>query len=188
MEDTILNLLHSRDESSIRQMEDHYGPYCSRIARNILEDPEDVEEIISDTWLRAWNSIPPAKPDNLKLYLGRITRNLAFDRFRSQARKKRGGGETMTALEELAECIGTAEGPEAVVEAKELQKAVNAFLATLPKRDRQIFLLRYFYTETTEAIANRYAIRPALVRTVLSRTRKKLKAHLIKEGFINEGV
>lgn len=181
----ILASLYARDESAITQMEQAYGPYCAAIARNILDSSEDVEEILSDSWLRAWNSIPPAKPNNLKLYLARITRNLSFDRFRTQSREKRGGGETILALDELSECTGVTASPEAIVEAEELRQALNQFLATQPKRDRQIFLLRYFYMETPDTIARRYAIRPDNVRTILSRTRKKLKQHFIKEGLMN---
>lgn len=181
----ILTSLYERKESAISRMAQAYGPYCAAIARNVLDNPEDVEEILNDTWLRAWNSIPPANPANLKLYLARITRNLTFDRFRTQSREKRGGGEIPLALDELSECIGTAANPEAIVEAGELRQSLNHFLSTLPQRDRQIFLLRYFHLQSAEAIARRYAIRPDHVRTILSRTRKKLKHHFIKEGLLN---
>lgn len=186
MEHTILHLLMQRDEDAIPKMEETYGAYCTRIARNILDDPNDAEEILSDTWLRVWNAIPPENPASLKLYIGRITRNLSFDRFRNQSRKIRYNGELPLALEELSECIGTACTPETALEAKELQQAVSRFLGTLSKRDRQIFLLRYYYVETAEEISKRFSIRPPLVRTVLSRTRKKLKVYLQKEGFLNE--
>lgn len=142
-----------------------------------------MEEVLSDTWLRAWNSIPPQKPANLKLFLARITRNLSYDRFRTQTRAKRGGGEITVALQELSACIPSPGQPGDALEAEELQKAVNTFLSTLPQRDRSVFLLRYFYAESMDAIALRFGIRPGLVRTILSRTRKKLKTYLIKEDF-----
>lgn len=182
-EQSILTSLYNREESAITQMQQSYGPYCTSIARNILEDHQDIEEILSDTWLRAWNSIPPAKPTHLKLYLARITRNLSFDRFRSQSREKRGGGEAALALHELSECIGSG-SPEEALEAEELRSALNRFLSTLPKRDRSIFLLRYFHLEPAEKIARRFAIRPDHVRTILSRTRKKLRQYFIKEGLL----
>ena len=182
-EQAILTSLYNREESAITQMQQSYGSYCASIARNILEDPQDVEEILSDTWLRAWNSIPPAKPTHLKLYLARITRNLSFDRFRSQSREKRGGGEAALALHELSECIGSG-SPEEALEAEELRSALNRFLSTLSKRDRSIFLLRYFHLEPAEKIARRFAIRPDHVRTILSRTRKKLRQYFIKEGLL----
>lgn len=181
----IVEAFFSRNETAIEEAKLTYGSYCASIARNILCSWEDVEEILNDTWLHAWNAIPPARPENLKLYLARITRNLAFDRFRLHRSEKRGGGEIMLALDELSDCIGTENSPENVLEADELKLSVNRFLSTLPFRDREVFLLRYFYIASTEEIANRLGIRPDLVRTRLSRTRKKLKAHLLKEGFIH---
>lgn len=185
MEDRgIVDLLFSREEQAICLLRDTYGSYCSAVARNILDSPEDIEEVLSDTWLRVWNSIPPERPRNLKLYLARITRNLSYDRFRSLTRQKRGGGEVAAALEELAHCIPGPEQPGDILEARELQRAVNVFLSALPRRDREIFLRRYFYIESCDAIAARCGIRPTLVRTVLSRTRKKLKDYLEKEGLL----
>ena len=182
-EQIILTSLFNREESAISQMQQTYGPYCASIARSILDNDQDVEEILSDTWLRAWNSIPPAKPAHLKLYLARITRNLSFDRFRTQSREKRGNGETALALHELSECIGSG-SPEEILEAEELRNGLNRFLSTLPQRDRQIFLLRYFHLLSTEAIARRISLRPDNVRAILSRTRRKLRQFLHKEGLL----
>lgn len=185
MDDTqIIQAFFDRDEAAITVAESAYGSYCTAVAKKILDTPEDIEEVLSDTWLRAWNSIPPQRPENLKLYFARITRNLAYDKFRAQCRDKRGGGETALALHELSECIPSPGQPGEALEARELQQAVNRFLATLPQRDRSVFLLRYFYTESAEAIAKRCGIRPELVRTILSRTRKKLKTYLEKEGLL----
>lgn len=185
MEDSnILKMLLNRDEQAIPQLAHTYGSYCGTIARNILDQPEDVEEVLSDTWLRVWDSIPPQRPGNLKLYLARITRNLSYDRYRTLTRQKRGGGETALALEELSHCIPAPGKPEDTIEVQELRQAINDFLSSLPRRDREIFLRRYFYIEPSDAIAERYGIRPGLVRTVLSRTRKKLKHHLEKEGLL----
>lgn len=185
MEDEkIIELFFAREEEAIGAVRDTYGGYCAKIARNVLEQEEDVEEVLSDTWLRAWNTIPPQRPENLKLYLARIARNLSFDRFRTQNRDKRGGGEAEVALHELSECISAPGRPEERMEMQELRRVVNDFLAKQPQRDRKAFLLRYFYLETSETIGKRLGIRPALVRTILSRTRKKLKAHLEKEGLL----
>lgn len=187
MEDgKIIELFFARDEAAIAAVSEAYGGYCAQVARNVLEAEEDVEEILSDTWLRAWDSIPPQRPGSLKYYLARITRNLSFDRFRTQTRDKRGGGETSLALHELSESIPASGRPEETLEAEELRQAVNAFLGKLTKRDRSVFLLRYFYLETSEKIGKRLGLRSALVRTILSRTRKKLKTYLEKEGFLNE--
>lgn len=181
---TILELFLRRDETAIRLAEEKYGAYCAAVARNILEDPADVEEVLSDTWLRVWNAIPPQRPVRLKLYLARITRNLAHDRFRSLHREKRGGGKMTLALEELKDCLPAQSGPEDAVNAGELQRAVNRFLAQLPGRDRDIFLRRYFFVEDFASIARRHGIKETSVRTILSRTRKKLKTCLEKEGYL----
>lgn len=185
MEDAqIIQAFFDRDEDAIAAAREVYGSYCAAIARNILDSSEDVEEVLSDTWLRAWNSIPPQNPSNLKFYLARIARNLSYDKFRAQTRDKRGGGETVLALQELSECLPSPGLPGDQLEAEELRRAVSGFLATLPARDRGVFLLRYFYIEPMEGIAKRYGIRQELVRTILSRTRKKLKTYLKKEGFL----
>ena len=185
MEDEwILTLYFDRDEAAISQTRQKYGSYCADVAGRILDQPEDIEEILSDTWLRAWNAIPPHRPVSLKLYLARITRNLSFDRFRSQTREKRGGGEITVALEELSQCLRAPGQPGDHLEAKELEAAVNTFLTQLPKRERDIFLRRYFYVESHPEIARRFGLLPGNVRTSLSRTRKKLKVYLNKEGFL----
>lgn len=185
MEDKeIIGMFWGRDESAIQRAKEKYGSYCAAIAGNILGDHQDVEEILSDTWLRAWNTIPPKRPEHLKLYLARIARNLAFDRFRADSRAKRGGGEMTLALEELRECLPAPGNPEEQLAARELKKCINAFLWTLPGRDREIFLLRYFSVESTAAIAKKFRLSEAGVRTVLSRTRRKLKEHLKKEGYL----
>lgn len=187
MEDSkILELYFARDEQAITATADKYGGYCASVAGNILDAPEDIEEVLSDTWLKAWNSIPPQRPTSFKLYLARIARNLAFDRFRSQSREKRGGSQIILALEELSHCVPSSSQPGGELEAKELSVAINAFLATLPSRDRVIFLRRYFYTQSFEEIAAAVGTSQGAVRTSLSRTRKKLKHYLIKEGFLYE--
>lgn len=185
MEDReILDLFFSREESAIQQTKEKYGSYCAAIAGNILDSGEDVEEVLSDAWLRAWNTIPPKRPEHLKLYLARIARNLAFDRFREIHRSKRGGGEMVLALEELKECLPAQGNPEEQMHARELKESINAFLRTLPPRDREIFVLRYFSVESTAAIARKSRLSEAGVRTVLSRTRRNLKEHLKREGYL----
>lgn len=185
MEDReIIGLFFSREEAAIDHTKEKYGSYCAAIAGNILGDHQDVEEILSDTWLRAWNTIPPKRPEHLKLYLARIARNLAFDRFRADRRDKRGGGEMTLALEELKECLPAPGNPEEQLAARELQASINSFLRTLAPRDRDIFLLRYFSVESTNHIAQTFRLSEAGIRTVLSRTRRKLKDHLEKEGYL----
>ncbi len=184
MEDeAILNLYFARDEQAVTETDRKYGRYCYTLADNILHNPQDAEETVSDTWLQAWRSIPPQRPQVLRMFLAKITRNLAFTRWRSQSAEKRGGGETALVLEELAGCIA---GPGRVddrLNGQELARTIRSFLATLPVREQDIFLRRYFFVEESEVIARRYGMKPATVLRTLSRTRAKLRTYLQKEGY-----
>ena len=128
MEDTeIVALYWARDQRAITESEEKYGTYCASIARNIL-GPEDTVECVSDTWFRAWNAMPPQRPSLLSAFFGRITRNLAFDRYRSQSAAKRGKKETALVLEELGDCVSGRDDPEQRLNEKELAADPNAFL------------------------------------------------------------
>ena len=165
MEDNaIIELYFARDEQAITETDRKYGNYCYGIANRILCSCEDAEETVSDTYFHTWNAIPPQRPDVFKLFLAKITRNLAFSRWRKLTAAKRGGGETELVLEELA-------------------KTIRAFLDTLPQREQDLFLRRYFYLEDPQTIAQRHKIRRSNVNLILSRTRAKLKAYLTQEGY-----
>lgn len=184
MEDeAIIKLYFDRDERAVQETDRKYGRYCFTLANGILHSDQDAEETVSDTWLKAWNVIPPKKPAVLKLFLAKITRNLAFTRWRSYNTEKRGGGEMALVLEELEDCVAAPGGVEDHMNGKELALAIRAFLDTLPEREQNIFLRRYFFVEESEAIAQRYGMKRATVLRTLSRTREKLKAYLIKEGY-----
>lgn len=184
MEDgKIIGLYFARNEQALEETRKKYGSYCFAVANGILGCAEDAEEVVSDTWLRAWESIPPQKPVFLKLFLGKIARNLAFSRWRSWNAAKRGGGETAWALEELGECIPGREAVDDRLNAGELAHTIRDFLDTLPEREQDIFLRRYFYGEATAVIAGRYGMKNDNVLRILSRTRMKLKAYLIREGY-----
>ena len=184
MEDhKIIELYFLRDEQAIAESSLKYGKYCFQIAENILFSPEDAKECVSDTWLRGWQTMPPQRPSCLKLFFARITRNLSLNRRRALNTEKRGRGELPIALTELEECLSGRETVEDEVEARALEEAVNRFLALLSSRDRSVFLRRYFYTESFSQIAVRYGLQEANVRLILSRTRKKLKDFLEKEGY-----
>ncbi len=185
MRDTeILDLYWARDERAIAETQESYGKYCHSIALRILSDREDADECVNDTWMRAWDAIPPKRPERLNLFLGAITRNLALDRWKARNTIKRGGGEATLALDELAECIPAAQSTEGAVEAAELSRLLNRFLHTLPERECNVFLRRYWYVEEYEAIARRYGMKLNTVKTSLFRTRGKLRTFLEGEGVI----
>lgn len=182
---TILSLFEARCEDAVAECERKYGGYCKAIALRILGNGEDAEECVNDTLLAAWNSIPPAKPVCFRLYLAKLARNAALHRYEKRAAEKRGGGELPAVLEELAECLSGGELPEEAVLAEELERAVLRFLHTLPRRERVLFLRRCFFTEPVRDIAARFGMRENAVAVSLSRTRKKLKKFLVKEGFLS---
>ncbi len=181
----LIELYFARDESAIKLTADRYGKYCFAIANNILASREDAEEIVNEAYLRAWNSIPPQRPAVFRLFLARITRNLSLNRYEKRNAKKR-GGEAELALEELAEfTVGTVNIEGELME-HELEKTINAFLNRLPKRERTIFLRRYFRFESNEEIGKYFGSSAASIAVSLSRTRKKLRKHLEKEGYFND--
>lgn len=187
MEDSrIVALYWQRNADAIKETDCKYGAYCFAIADNILHNKEDSEECVNDTWLSAWNAMPPHKPAKLRMFLAKITRNLSFNRFQVRSAKKRGGGEITLVLDELAECIAGESDVEREYESKELGQSIRKFVRELPDRDGNVFARRYFFTESVAQIARRYSLTENNVMVILSRTRKKLKTHLIKEGFCNE--
>ena len=185
MEDAaIVALYWTRDEEAIAQTRTKYGPYCHSIAQNILGSREDAQECVNDTYRGAGNAMPPQRPALLPAFLGKITRNLSLKRWRERTAEKRGGGQVPLALEELAFAIPSGDSPQAAVEAKELAQTIDRFLRGLPKTERQIFLRRYWYLESIEAIAAAFGFGQSKVKMMLLRTRKKLKGLLEKEGIV----
>ena len=181
-DEEIIALYFDRSEEAIAATQRKYDGYCRTLVGRILGSARDVEETISDTWLQAWLSIPPNRPDNLKLYLAKIGRNLALNRLRDGRAARRGEGADAV-LEELSEVLGGSTTEE-IVDAKALQEAVNRFLHRLPRRDCDIFVRRCFYAESADEIAARYVLRPGTVNVSLHRTRKKLREYLNKEGYL----
>ena len=183
MEDQqIVDLYFSRSESAITETDRKYGRYCHSIAYNILEDHEDAKEIVNDTYLKAWNTIPPNRPDPLKPYVGMISRHLSLDRYEEYHTQKR-GGQVPLVLEELAECIPDNDSREDIGESVALKDALAKFIRSLPDKTQMIFLRRYWYASSVAEIAEEYGMRENSVNVLLLRTRKKLKDHLQKEGF-----
>lgn len=180
-EEEIIALYWQRNEDAIAETKNKYGRYCQVVAINVLGNGADVEEVFNDACFKAWNTIPPEKPDSLKAYLSRMTRQLAINRLEKQTAQKRGGGEYTLALEELEGCIGTSDDP---VEQIVLKDAMNAFLRSLPSQTRQIFALRYWHFYSVADIARHLGISPSKVKMQLLRSREKLRTHLHKEGIL----
>ena len=180
----IVELYWERNSDAISHSVQKYGGYCLRVAKNILSDVLDAEECVNDTWIGAWNSMPDHRPDNLRAFLGMITRRLACSRLRRDYAHKRGGGQLPLILDELDACLPTAPSAAQVVEAKALEQSINTFLHTLSEQDCNIFLRRYWYAESILEISRRYDVLPNTVKSSLHRSRRKLRAHLEKEEYL----
>ena len=179
----IVALFFARDQRAIEETAAKYGNYCYAIVRNILHNREDAEEAVSDTYLALWATIPPHKPVVLCTFLGKIARRTALKRWEYSRTQKRGGGEVALALEELSEYLPGGTTPEAAIETAELTQILNAFLRQLPKEERQVFVCRYWYLDPIADIATRYGFSQSKVKSMLARTRMKLRATLTKEGI-----
>ena len=179
----IISLYNARDEKAIEATSIKYGGFCYAIAYNILTDKEDSEECLNDTWLGVWNSIPPNQPQSLKYYLAGITRNLSLKRFTSKHRQKRNEDNVSYVTDELEKLARDTVSVEDEVGARELVRVLNAFLRSLKSKERCVFLRRYYFIDTISEIARRANMTENNVTVTLSRTRKKLKAFLIKEGY-----
>ena len=179
MEDSqIIDLYWARLEQAIQETDTKYGGYCRAIAHNILKSMEDSEECVSDTWLRAWNAMPPQRPSVLSAFLGRITRNLSLDRCKAA----RGGSSFPAALDELSECVPAGGSVEQTMDERELGQAIDRFLRTIPEKQCSLFLRRYWYAESISQIAERYSLKENTVKSILFRTREQLRKFLQKEG------
>ena len=175
----IIELYFARDERAIAATAAQYGGYCHSIAMNILSCESDAEECVNDTWLRTWNAIPPTRPNVLRVFVGKITRNLALDRYRARTAEKRAGGEFAMSLEELNECVGVVDERESIL----IGESISKFLRTQPELARKMFVCRYFYCDSIADIAQRFRVGEGMVKSTLFRVRGKLRDHLEKEGI-----
>ncbi len=178
----IVELFFDRSEQAILETGKKYGRYCHTIAYNILRNKEDAEECVNDTYLKAWNSIPPKRPNRLQTYLGKITRNLALNKLEQSTAQKRGKGQVPLVLDELAECIPDTKSSTDIVEDMYVKELLDCFLDALPTETRIIFIRRYWYMSSVKDIAREYKLTESNVTVTLFRTRKKLKEFLEKEG------
>ena len=182
MEDKrIIELYFERSEKAIEETGKKYGAYISSVAFSILASNEDTEEVVNDTYVRAWNSIPPQKPNKLGAFLATVARNLALDRYEAR-RRERENIAAEAVLDELAECLPDSDGIS-VIDEVVLREAVNSFLESLSEQTRTVFLRRYWYMLPISKVAKLSDMNEATVKTILHRTRKSFKAHLEAKGI-----
>lgn len=180
----IITLYFDRNEKALKETADKYGKYCYKIAYNVLNDEDDSKESVNDTYLNAWNSMPPHRPSVLSAFLGKITRRIAISRLRKKNAEKRGGGQFVSALEELSECIPNESNVENDVEKKLIIESVNLFVRNLPEKEQKVFLCRYWYMDSISSIAKQFGFSESKVKSILMRTRTKLKNKLIEEELV----
>ena len=189
MEDNqIIDLYWERDERAIAESDAKYGRYCIQIALNILDNAQDAEECVNDTYLRAWNAIPPSRPTKLGAFLGKITRNLSLDRYKAKKTAKRGDSLFLVSLDELNECVpagstGYGSGFDDETEARRIGECINQFLRKQSGEVRDVFICRYFYSDSIGEICRRFGISESKVKSMLLRPRVKLRRFLESEGI-----
>ena len=182
-ESTILDLFFDRDEQALVQVRKQYGKLVYSVAYHILNNREDSQECENDTYLAAWNAIPPDRPRSLAAYLSGLVRNISISRLRAKQADKRGGGQIMLSLHELDECLPAP--PQADTE--ELAALLNRFLSSLGETERKVFICRYWRCDAIGQIARRYGFGQSKVKMMLSRTRDKLRKFLEQEGYTYDG-
>lgn len=181
---SIIQLYIDRSEQAIAETGVKYGAYCFSIAKNILANDEDSEECVNDAYLAAWNAIPPHLPGRLSTFLGKLTRNLAINCWKSRNASKRIGGEWAVALEELQDIADERQDLDGAISYRETIASFNRFLETLPKTDRDVFLRRYWFADPISDIAESFGFSQSKVTSMLFRTRQKLYKHFEKENIV----
>ncbi len=183
-DDMILDLYWERSESAINETAKKYGSYCLTIANNILQNNEDAEECVNDTYHKTWNTVPPQRPNSFRAFLGKITRNLSLNKYKEQRTKKRGGDNIAFMYSELEDCIPSSNNVEMESEANLVIDAINSCLLSMDSENRLVFVRRYWYADSIGAIATRFQMSESKVKSMLFRTRNKLKTYLENEGVI----
>ena len=179
----IVALYHARDEQAIEFSQKQYGRYCHTVSMHILHSQSDAEECVNDTWLRAWNTIPPQRPGVLRTYLAHIIRNLAISRYRRDHAAKRSHAPD-TPIHELSECLPDPDGsPANAASSSELREALNSFVAGLDELDRKLFVGRYWHSYTPAQLAKAYGIKENALNQRLFRIRERLRKHLSERGY-----
>ncbi len=185
MEDLqIVDLYWQRDQLAIEHTQKKYGRYLAKVAYQILYDLEDCAESVNDTYMAAWNAIPPHRPQSLCAFLSKLTRRISIDLLRKKQSAKRGGGEYEMSLEELSQCLPGGHDPEESAAGRELVKAIEAFLFALPEKTRNVFIGRYFYMDSVKEVARYCGLSESNAKVVLHRTRTALHEYLKEEGYL----
>lgn len=182
-DDKIIELMENRNETSIAELSKKYGGICGKVARNILGDFTEVEQCLNDTYLKVWDSIPPAKPVSLAAFAAAIARNIALSRLREKRAAKRGGDAETLSFEELDDVVSGASSVESEAERKELISEINKFLSKQPSIKQKLFIKRYWGCCSIEELARDFGMTESNVTVTLTRVRKKLKDHLCKRGY-----
>lgn len=184
MEDEkIIELYWQRQEQALTETEKKYAPYLTKIAWNILADRGDCEESVNDTYLAAWNSMPPHRPAVLSTFLGKLTRRISIDRWRQHRAEKRKPSEYALSLTELEDCIPCESTPEAELDMKLLGDAISRFLLAQPREARTLFVARYYFLDSLKEAARYCGMTESKAKSMLFRTRRGLREQLRKEGF-----
>ncbi|MDO5441840.1 MAG: RNA polymerase sigma factor [Bacillota bacterium] len=178
-DEKIIELYNKRSESAIAMTAESYSSYLMRVAYNVLGNYQDCEEVVSDSYMSAWNSIPPAKPSSLKFFIAKIVRNKAIDLALRKSAEKRGGGQVVLCLDELSDCVSDS---GAAVDSGEITEIVNAFLRRQDLKKAKMFVRRYWYMDSIADIATYFNCSESKVKTTLFRMRQELKNELSKEG------
>lgn len=185
MEDSqIVALYWQRDESAIDRTAKKYGRYLTKIAYNILADREDSQESVNDTYLAAWNSMPPHRPGVLSAYLGKLTRRISIDLFRKKNSQKRGAGEYVLSLQELEDQLSSGDTTQQAINMQLLSEAIERYLRSVSEESRNVFIGRYYYLDPVKTVAGYCHISESKAKILLHRTRQGLWEHLKKEGFV----
>ena len=182
-DEQIIQLFFTRNEDAIRQTDDRYGAKLTRLSENIVGCREDAQECVNDTYLKAWNTIPPTRPGCLRAFLGRITRNLSFTRWEAARAQKRGGGQTEILLSELADCLPSGELVDARLDAQAVTLTIEAYLRTQTRENRQLFVRRYYYGDSVRRLSGLFGLTENTVKSRLFRLRAGLRDALLKEGI-----
>lgn len=182
-DNSIIQLFNDRNEAALSELSKKHGTFFIQIAEGILRNREDSQVCVNDAYLKTWETIPPAKPKALRAFVGKIVKCVAVSMLRMNTAEKRGGGEITLVLEELGECVSDGKSLDDELEGKQIVEVINKFLRGCKEFDRRVFILRYWHCKSVSDIARKFGTPENNVSVSLYRTRKKLKEHLVKEGY-----